>query len=301
MPQSLQVSFGSVSTTNTQIAGFSVPGNQTGTFSPGTAVQATINVGNIYGIVQSSSYGGTPGTTTVTVFWFSTALNTTVTAVATGILTAQGVGSALPLIPTVPITGSTVFTYASLFQTYVIDGITGAVTLTMPAASSVPPGSWLKIRNTHVSIDAYYVQFSGTIDGVINPYMLGLDWTVWSDGTNWHTSVAPTQVVDIAYSSSANLLSAGGQTTWTSLATALQGLVPAAARAIFGYGQMVTGGTGYLAPAATASGALSTGSGLMAIGALTMTPWRMSLAQAQLAYYLVTADTMNIWLAGYEL
>jgi hypothetical protein len=304
VPQSSQVSF--VSSTQ-----FSVPGNLTGIFPPGTAVQATITGGNIYGIVQSSSYGGTPGITTVTVSWFSTALNSSVTAVAAGILTPQGVGSGMPLLPpvTLPSTGGTyTMTYASLFQIFIVPSNLGAaLTIALPSASSVPPGAWLRIRNTNTGINAYSVQFSNTIDGQTSPvYMLGLDWQLFSDGTNWHATIAPAQVVNLAYSAN-NLLSGGTATTWASLdasgtgITLLNTLIPAAARAIFGFANMNTGGIGYLAPAATLTGALSTGSGVVAIGALTATPFRTALMQPQLVYYLVTADNMNVTLCGYEI
>jgi hypothetical protein len=201
IPQSAQPTFVSASG---QTGIFSVPGNYTSTFQVGTAVQATITGGNVYGEVQSIYASGTPTVTTVTVWWFTTVINSSLSAVAAGILTPPGVGSAMPLYPTVPITtpgsgtggiggssgtGSTTFGVANLFQPFIISSsLTANLSLTLPAASTVPPGSWLRIRNGYTG-SAYTVQFQTTIDGAATPYMAGgIDWYLWSDGSSWHVT-----------------------------------------------------------------------------------------------------------------
>ncbi len=88
VPQSTQVTFKSATE-------FIVPGSQTAIFSVGTRIQATITGGEIYGTVAASSSGGAPIVTTVTVAWDSTQLNSSVTSVATSIITG-GSPTALP-------------------------------------------------------------------------------------------------------------------------------------------------------------------------------------------------------------
>jgi len=378
---------------------FSMSGNETSIFSPGTAVQATIAGGLIYGIIQSSSVSGTPQVTTVTVSWFLTGLDSSFTSVSTG-LVSGGVTGSVPLLPPIVIpaaSGTYTLTYASVFQTFIIPSTLSAnLSIVLPSASNVPPGSFINLRNEYlgsaysvqitgtvdgitnpwmigvnwqitsdgtnwISVDtqqpvipvtlpvgtsaytltrnfviipsgltqnltvtlpsvsavqpgvplrirneylgtSFTVQFSGTIDGVSSPYMLGCDWELLTDGTYWYGRVTPVRTVNIAYSAN-NVGSSGDtSTTWASLQTSLVTLgVPAAARAVFGFANMTTSGTGYLAPVATSTGALSTGYGVVAIGALTVTPWRVVLASPQLLYYLVTANYLDITLTGYEL
>ena len=82
VPQSL--SFTYLSATS-----FSTPGDQTALFTPGERVEATVAAGTVYGTVQTSSASGSPLTTTVTVTWDSGQLDSGLSAIATGIITAS--------------------------------------------------------------------------------------------------------------------------------------------------------------------------------------------------------------------
>lgn len=176
VPQGTQVSF--ISATS-----FSLSGNYTGIFQPGTAVQATITGGNIYGITQSSSYGGTPGITTVTVAWFSTALNLSVSAVAAGILTPQGSGSALPVYPAQQFSANATANAAGLFQIWEANSA-NAISFTLPAANSVPSGSFYDIFNAGSAL----LTVVGTVNGSANQTLTPLTGErIISDGTNWWT------------------------------------------------------------------------------------------------------------------
>ena len=86
VPQSTQVTF--LSATSSQRAR-----QPDGRLSAGTAVLATMTGATAIGIVESSSAGGTPVVTTVNVAWYSTQLNNSVTAVATGIMPEGAPGS----------------------------------------------------------------------------------------------------------------------------------------------------------------------------------------------------------------
>jgi hypothetical protein len=63
---------------------FSVPGNQTSTFSVGRRIYASVSAGTIYGTITASSFGS--GITTVTVQWDSGTLDNGLTQVAVGLL-----------------------------------------------------------------------------------------------------------------------------------------------------------------------------------------------------------------------
>ena len=68
---------------------FSTPGDQTTLFPIGQRVQATVAAGIIYGTVSNSATTGTPVITTVTVTWDSGQLDSGLSAIATGIITAS--------------------------------------------------------------------------------------------------------------------------------------------------------------------------------------------------------------------
>jgi len=71
---------------------FTVPGNQVSVFTNQLRVQATIGSGAIYGTVEKATYSS--GTTTVTVTWDSTQLDSSVSAIYTSVLSS--VGEAIP-------------------------------------------------------------------------------------------------------------------------------------------------------------------------------------------------------------
>ena len=74
---------------------FSTPGDQTALFPAEQRVQATVAAGTIYGTVTGSSTGGSPVVTTVTVDWDLGQLDSGLSAIATGIITASA-HSSLP-------------------------------------------------------------------------------------------------------------------------------------------------------------------------------------------------------------
>lgn len=158
---------------------FSVPGNQTATFAPGTAVQAVISGGPIIGIVQTSVTGGTPLVTTVSVAWYSTQLNVSLTAIYTGIV-AGGVPGSTPVMPTRTANSANYTLQPSdLFQTFMASN---AANLTLPAANSVPPGSYYDFFN----IAAANATIIGTINGSANLALAqNVGKRVFSDGTSW--------------------------------------------------------------------------------------------------------------------
>jgi hypothetical protein len=168
VPQSSQVSFGSVSATNSQVASFTVWGNQVGTYPAGTAIQATITGGNIYGIVQSSTASGTPVITTVAVLWNTTPLNASVTAVATGIVSA-GIPNALPILPTQPHTANYTFAGTDLYQQHVVNSA-NATQQTLMAPSSVPDGAYIDVFNAGSANTTVIGTINGSANLVISQY-----------------------------------------------------------------------------------------------------------------------------------
>jgi len=160
---------------------FSVLGNQTGIFLPGTAVQATITGGAILGIIQSASYGGTPVITTVTVAWFSTQLNASLSAVSLGIVTG-GVPGSLPVMPTQAISANGMTAnQTNLLQVWTANAANGT-SFTLPGANTVPPGSYYDLINEGPG-DLTVI---GTINGAANQTVTPLQGErLISDGTNW--------------------------------------------------------------------------------------------------------------------
>lgn len=67
---------------------FTVANNQTGTFTVNRRVQAVITSGTITGSITASSYSSTTNATTVTVVWDSGALDSSVSQVATALLSS---------------------------------------------------------------------------------------------------------------------------------------------------------------------------------------------------------------------
>lgn len=211
VPSTLQFIVQSVAPLYVGPTQFSMVGNFLSIFSVGTVVQATVTSGYIYGYVSAVSMGG--GVTTVTVNWISTTLDSSVSVVASGIIYPQGSGSAMPLYPTVPLSADTVFTYASLFQTYVVSSALAlSITLTLPGASTVPPGSWLKIKNAYTGT-TYTVTIIATVDGKVNPTLVPYDEiTIFSDGTSWYGKILtlPQNLVPVRHTVLSGPITTGG-------------------------------------------------------------------------------------------
>jgi hypothetical protein len=180
---------------------FSVPGNQMATYLPGTAIMASITGANIAGIVQSSSASGTPIATLVTVSWYSTQLNTSLSAIYTGIV-AGGVPGSMPVMPTQAVTANKTANSADLFQTLVVNSA-NAVSITLPAANSVPPGSWYDVVNGGTTL----LTMVGTVNGSANQTLTPFTGErLMSDGALWWSfpNMGPTSGV-LAKSTSGNL------------------------------------------------------------------------------------------------
>jgi hypothetical protein len=90
---------------------FTISGDQTSEFEVGRRIKAIVSSGTIYGTISNSSEGGNPVLTTVTVVWDNTGLDSGLTAVSLGLITATY--TALPLAFQVPI-GSILPWYKSL-------------------------------------------------------------------------------------------------------------------------------------------------------------------------------------------
>jgi hypothetical protein len=144
-------------------AQFSVLGNQTAVYLSGTSVMASITGTNIIGVVQSSSYSSTTNLTTVTASWYSTLLNASLSAVYTGVV-AGGAPGSLPVLPTIPVSANKTANSVDLFQTIMVSN---AAAITLPAANSVPDGSWYDIFNTGAS-NAVVTPSAGTINSAAN-------------------------------------------------------------------------------------------------------------------------------------
>lgn len=164
---------------------FTVSGNLTASYTPGTRVQAAVSGGNIYGTITAATSGGTPIITTVTVAWDNTALNNSLTAVALGVLPA-GMPTASPVQPTLTLTAATVTfapTIANMGQIILMNS-TNAPTFTLPAASTFPPGGGFTVKN----INATTMTITGTVDGTASPTLA--QWAfkrIVSDGTIWYS------------------------------------------------------------------------------------------------------------------
>ena len=159
---------------------FSVPGNMVAYFPNGTAVQATLSGGNIVGQVTNAVY---TSVTTVTVQWASTALNNTVSVIATGII-SSGVPSSLPIQPVRAYTSNYTITYNDLFQYFTMSSASAA-SFVLPAANACPSGAWVHIKN----INTGALTITATIDGLASPILNNnQERTFWTDGTSWYGS-----------------------------------------------------------------------------------------------------------------
>ncbi len=157
---------------------FSTPGDLTLTFPIGVAIQAIVGAGIIYGIVSNSSYGS--GNTTVTVIWnYGQALDSGLSAIATGIITV--LTNALPVLPTIAKTADYSILKTDHAQILEANKAT-AIAFTLPSISAVPSGWWVKIKNINIGV----LTITGTLDGVVNPTLVQYDEvTVFSDGTSY--------------------------------------------------------------------------------------------------------------------
>ena len=121
---------------------FSVPGDHTSTFEVGRRLRATVNAGTVYSRISVSSFGG--GITTVTVVNDSTTLDSGMSAVSYGILTATN--QSIPPIKGTVTNDSAPTGYIGEFQTasLVSGSATSLVTSTPKTIISVSltAGDW---------------------------------------------------------------------------------------------------------------------------------------------------------------
>ena len=116
----------------------------------------------------------------MTVAWFSTQLNNSVSAVATGIVPG-GVPGSMSVMPTVPVSANMTANATNLFQVFVANSA-NAVSFTLPAANSVPSGAFYDVFNAG-SANATVV---GTINGAANLTLTAFTGArIISDGANW--------------------------------------------------------------------------------------------------------------------
>ncbi len=179
VPQTTTASYASANGTNPQIASFTVAGNQVSNYPPGTAVLAAITGATVTGIVQTSVYSG--GITTVTVFWYSTAINVSLSAVSTGIIAGSVPGS-MPVMPVQQYTANMTANASGLFQIWEASSA-NATTFTLPTPNSVPSGSYYDVFN----INTANTTIVGTINGSANLTLTSyVGKRIWSDGQNWY-------------------------------------------------------------------------------------------------------------------
>ena len=168
---------------------FTVPGNQTSTYSPGTRVLATISSGNIYGTISSSSAtGSAPIFTTVNVVWDNNAsLNNSVTSISLGINTG-GWPTAVPVPPLIT-SAATVWsaTIGTMGQVLLFTG--SSVTVNIPAGNTFPSGGTLEVK---AGANTLYAVGTVTIDNIpaagavtVSPYSFK---KFMSDSNQWWTA-----------------------------------------------------------------------------------------------------------------
>lgn len=167
--------------TPTYVSGtqFSVTGDETTIFPVGTRVRIELTSGYIYGTVSAVSYSTV---TAVTVLLDSGSIDATIASVATGVISVSN--NALPRLP-IPsqITTTATLNLTHLFKTVLLNHATTAFTIALPAANTVPSGSWIKLKN----IGAAIVTISTAIDGVENRSLYEYEeLVVFTDGTSWY-------------------------------------------------------------------------------------------------------------------
>ena len=162
---------------------FTCATDKTATFVAGGRIQATVTAGTVIGTIVSSAHGSI---TTVTCVWDSGALDSGLSAVATGIISV--LTNCLPITP-VPstVSGNKTFTIADINKFFVFNG-TGTPTATLPAPSTVPSGSWITIKYIGVGV----LEVTGIIDKDLaapTSATISLNQneslTVTSNGTYW--------------------------------------------------------------------------------------------------------------------
>lgn len=168
--------------TFTYISGtqFSLTGNETSTYSAGRRIKATVTAGTVYGTITTSSAGGDPVITTVTVVIDSGALDSGLSAIAIGILTASN-----PSIPVLPLSTKTAnYTLLGTDLNKKILMSANGIALTVPAANGFPSG----FEFDFVNIGANQLEVTGTINGFANVTFLQYESTkVFGDGTSWYS------------------------------------------------------------------------------------------------------------------
>jgi hypothetical protein len=172
---------------------FTVPGNQLSAYTPGTTIQATIAAGNVYGVVTNATYSAITSLTTVTVYWWGTQINSSLSAVALSITPAPltAAGGLFPWTqPVMPVVSHTVsptysFLTTDLFQVHTWSA-TPNQNCILPSASNVPSGAWVTIKNLS-SLALTYTALGGTIDGAAAPAGLAqyAAKKLMSDGSQW--------------------------------------------------------------------------------------------------------------------
>src|ERR1035437_5783715 len=127
---------------------FSVPGNQTGLFTVGRRVRATVTLGTIYGTIIASAFSAH---TTVTVSWDTGQLDSGLSLVSYGLLSA--------LNPSIPL-GE--FLQAQTYQAFTTAGTPPSYTLTpIPAIVAYTAGLRFNVKFANASAGSDTLQING--------------------------------------------------------------------------------------------------------------------------------------------
>lgn len=160
---------------------FSVAGDQTATFVPGTRLKTIDNGGNDYSTVKTSSYSGSSYTTTITVTMDSGSIDSGLKHVYTGIITISN--PSLPIPATVSKVTDYTITVSDVIKSnpFVYNNL-NAGNITIPAANAVPTGSKMHLHAAQNTVTVY-----GVIGGYTNPIMRRKQtYRLFSDGNLWH-------------------------------------------------------------------------------------------------------------------
>lgn len=302
-------------------AQFTTPGNQTSVFQVNSRVQAIVSAGAITGTITASSSGGSPLATTVTVTWDSGQLDSSLSAISTGIITASS--NALPT----NIAAATAATATGLSNPFALmdTALHGIVVCNAPAhptyqlSVATPLASFTvditvvgavngldtgaKANNTWYYL--YMISNGTTIGGLLSASgtsptlpsgyifskLIGAIY-VNSGGTFItinqqanRVSIAPTEVVT-------------AQNPTTATAVVMSAAVPTTAIAAWGYFSAPSSYTSYLAPWASGTSGLGT---VEAVGSATIPFWLPVVSQALYYWVSGSSGSISVWVSGFEL
>lgn len=159
---------------------FSVSTNLAATYQVGRRIKATVTAGTIYGTITSSSSGGDPVITTVTVIWDSGSLDSGLSALYLGILTTSY--PSIPVPNVLSKTANYTMTVADHGKKVLLSA--NAVQYNLLAANAVFNGFEVEFIN----VGANQLTANGTINSFANVTFLQYESAkIFSDGSNWYS------------------------------------------------------------------------------------------------------------------